>query len=217
MHILIHHAEVIDLHGSICWAMHKEIQADDGTVKHLLHVCHLDMFETIAAELDIDPDDWDTLLDIELYRSELPHYDDHADGAWLFDAPTVADARELHLARIADVKGDGRARGVPGVAPENRRVAPQANPPILDSGDEDPLEVIKRHSPMSKPHMSVKREHRDKHREGAHIRRMAKDNGRRAAPGGIPERLNPDQLRAHLAGPVSEPRTSDLPSQNVTN
>lgn len=210
MHILVHHTQLVDMHGMACWVQHREFQPDDAPPYHLGWVTPLDMFETIAAELDIDPDEpgaWDTLLDIELYRAVLPHYDDHADGSWLYDAPSIKHARETHLARIAEAKGNGRARGVPGVTPENRRVAAQTNPPMLDSGAEDPLEVMKRHSPMSRPHIEVKRAHRDMHREGARMRRLQRQ---RATASGVPPRETPEELRARLQGPSTTPRGNHL-------
>lgn len=63
------------------------------------HVFPKDTLEWRAAEYDIDPNDVDTLLGIVLYEPLLDEHS-HEHPKHLFNAASVAEAREYHTSRI---------------------------------------------------------------------------------------------------------------------
>ena len=73
------------------------LRKPDGTLHQ--HVAPHWIFAQRSAEYDIDPCNWDTLLDIVLHE---PFAD--SDGPGLYGSATVDDARETHLARIRRCK-----------------------------------------------------------------------------------------------------------------
>lgn len=209
LHIEVPHAELVELADDHWWRVTRHARVPGGQVKKLGYHFPRDMLEIVAAELDIDPDDRDLLLDIVMYRPSLPLYPGYEDGSWLYDAPSVEHAREEHLAQIRAVKGGGTLRGIPGVATAAQRMAPHPGARVLlDSEADDPLEVIKAHSPISTAHMAARREYRDHHR-GLYARAREDQEGRRraAAPVDLTARQGPDELRERLFG--ARPRAHD--------
>lgn len=107
--------------GTPCWMV---LYQDDGGAFHS-HTFPHDTLHWRAAEYDIDPADIDTLLDIVLHEPHIPDpnnplYRDADIAAkqglmaasrgggqvpmTLANAPTLADARTAHLARVAEAK-----------------------------------------------------------------------------------------------------------------
>lgn len=111
-------------HGSTeCWRV--TYLREDGT--NHMHVFPKDTLEWRAAEYEIDPTDVDTLIDVVLHEPFLDPEDKavrkagklspalqnnktirkgEAEPTNLFNAPTIADAREAHLLRIQDAKAN---------------------------------------------------------------------------------------------------------------
>lgn len=217
MDIFIHDAELVNWFGEPWWFTSNEFHDSNGNIRNLSHMFPHDMFETIVAEYDVDPTDWDTLLAVHFYRSELDH-DTEDEALTIYNAPTVAAARRHHLDRIAEVRGDGILTGVAGPPKFPVRKVGGTSPldvvPVyVSAGVEDPLVVLRRESPISTPHIKAKRQHRDNHRATRHVR-LAELNARRkaAAPAGtaaMPERETPEQFLARVAGPRPEVKLTD--------
>lgn len=159
MHITVDHAALKLENNNRWWCVSQEVERDtnDGGTERFYwsHFFPDDIFETRAAELGIDHTDWDTLLEVVLYEPWLDP--DTADPALsLFTAPTVTRAREHHLDRIHTLKSHGRLRAVVGKS----RVEPTVDRTrwlVESQPGEDPLDVVRRHSPMSLDHLEVKR------------------------------------------------------------
>jgi hypothetical protein len=205
--VRVHHAQLIERPDDHYWALSTEAfrHGEDPPALGMAMIAPRWYLESIAAELEIDPDDRDTLLDVALYRPELPDHPGWDDGDWLYGAPSITHARESHLALIRQVKGEhGRAIGVPGVTPERRRVTPQPwSRVLLDSDDHgDPLDVIKEHSPISAEHLKVRREHRDMIRGIHRARKRAMATQQTAAATvDLSARQSAEDLRTQLLGP----------------
>jgi hypothetical protein len=159
MHITVDHAALKLENNNRWWCVSQEVERDtsDGAAERFYwsHFFPDDIFETRAAELDIDPTDWNTLSEVVLYEPWLdPATADPALS--LLAAPTVARAREHHLARITATKSKGRLRAAVGKS----RVDPAVDRGawLVESlpGD-DPLEVVRAHSPMRPEHIALKR------------------------------------------------------------
>jgi hypothetical protein len=218
MDIFIHDAELVNWYGTPTWVTINEFHAADGTVKSLTHMFPHDMFETIAAEYDIDTADWDTLLAVHFYRAELDH-ETEDEALTIFNAPTIAAARRHHLERIAEVRGDGLLRGVAGPPKFPVRVRGGSAPldvaqVYVSAGTDDPLDVLRRESPISQPHIKAKRSHRDQHRAHRHVRLAALEQRRQAAAApagkaGMPARETPDEYLARMRGPRPEVKLTD--------
>lgn len=109
MDIRIVGAEKVPTRDGNVIVMYREIVGDDGSIVRGRHVMPEDTLEWRAAEYEIDPGDFDTLLDMVLWEpfvEEVP-------GTGLFDAPTVTNAREAAMDRVAAVRGSR-----PGVRPK---------------------------------------------------------------------------------------------------
>lgn len=192
MNIEILSAQQVDQGGVAHWYLGLEIDRGDGKPpERIAHVLPVDTFEWRSAEYGIDPTDFDTLLHTVLYEPHLPKVDDVAP---LFTAPTVKHAREGHLARIAGVRGTGKVTGRTGLSPFP--AGPEARV-LLDSGVEDPIAVLRRHSPMDAEHLAAKR---------AHISRARAAHGQRRAAISAPEvQLRHPYEAAHAESPDQSP------------
>lgn len=192
MHIDVEYAE-LQLEGNTpWWNLHQLITPDDGREPYWWsHFFPHDIFEWRVAEYDFPADDMDTLLDVVLYE---PYLADDYDMVPV-NAPSIKAARIHHHNRIKAIKGPGRLRGVAGLSTRTVPMAerPQQVPVLLSSTDEDPLEVIKRESPMSEPHIEVKRQLIEYHRRSAQLERP-----RRAVATSGWQRETADELRARI-------------------
>lgn len=75
------------------------IQDRDGTEGRVGHFIPKDALEWRAAEYEIDPADIDTLLTVVLYEPLLDG-NSHEHPKHLYNADSIAEAREYHLGRI---------------------------------------------------------------------------------------------------------------------
>ena len=75
----------------------------DPVIVDGIHVMPYDALEWRAAEYGIDSNDTDTLMDIILAEAFMSK-DDYDPGTSLYEAQSVAQAREAHLARCARIK-----------------------------------------------------------------------------------------------------------------
>lgn len=120
------------------------------------HCFPKDVFEWRAAEYGIDPTDMDTLVDIVLVEPFISPGDMKA-GEMLHDAPTIAEARQAHLARCSRAKLRARI---------TTRTAALRNAGGL-------LDQLRTQSPMDTEVMQVKeqyvREMRQAHRDAAAV------------------------------------------------
>jgi hypothetical protein len=193
MHIDVEYAELQLENNTPWWNLHQLITPDDGREPYWWsHFFPHDIFEWRVAEYDLPADDMDTLLDVVLYEPYLAEDFEMVP----INAPSIKAARQHHLTRVKAVKGPGRLRGIAG---RSTRTVPMAERPrqsvvLLDSAEEDPLEVIKRESPMSAPHIEVKRQMIDYHRESA---RREKALRAPLAPAGW-QRETADELRSRI-------------------
>ena len=199
MHIDVQHAELQLEPEQPWWCLAQVITPDDGREPYdWAHFFPLDIFEWRVAEYDIDPDDRDLLLTVVLYE---PYAVDPAEGLHPLAAADIGDARRHLLDRIDVARAGGRLRGIPGVfralIPVEQRPRPAAV--LLESGAEDPLEVVKRETPVSPEHIEVKRELLAYHRQYDQLPKL----GRRAATW---QRETPEALRRRIM-PVRGNRT----------
>lgn len=151
MDIIIHHAEVVDMGGQEILMLATETDVD-GKIAVLIP---REALETRAAEYALDPDDFDTILDVILYSHYLPKTspDDTKD---IRNSETIREARADLLERIATLKGTGKVKGMIG----RSTLIPSTDqtPTLRDSGVRDPVEFIKEECPISKEHIAVKQE-----------------------------------------------------------
>lgn len=196
MHITVDHAELRLEGDARWWCLAQDIEPDNGDAYPWYHLFPDDIFEWRCAEYGIDHDDTDTLLDVVLFEPYLDHGAADPDLTHL-DAPSVAAARDYHLARIRQVKTHhGRLKGRPGLS---TRIIPVEQRPVrmhvvLESAAEDPLDVVLRESPRSPEHIAVKRELMTYHRD---LRQEQLRAQRRAGPREW-RRETPDELRARI-------------------
>lgn len=198
----------------------------DGVEERRIHFMEHDIFESRAAEYDIDPEapgGWDDLFDMVITGSYIHGSADQqlVDPNFLLNAPTVAHARKTELAKIRKARGNGTLRGATGHA-ETRGLSMTARG-IDNSGDEDPLEFVKRTAPMSREHIRVKQEYTRRRRNvirtrnaGRHPLELSDVSDadaqvrRDMALNRVPPRETPHQLAARLLGdPVEAPVDSD--------
>lgn len=85
------------------WYIDSEVQMEDGSILFDRHVVPKDILEWRAAEYGIDPNDYDTLFDIIIAEPYIEADWYHSDQS-LFFAPTIDEARENYLAKVAEVK-----------------------------------------------------------------------------------------------------------------
>jgi hypothetical protein len=208
MQITVHHADLVKMGGGRAWMVGTLVEADDATAQRMglptgggpvamVSVLPEEMFENLAVEYGLDPDDFDILLDVALY---LPYVDDpithdHPKAPHLVD--DIAEAREHVLDQVRAKKGRGRVAG------EKGRSKIGAAGPLMqilaDSGVEDPIEVLRREMPMSLPHIEIKREAYRQQRD-----RVRRERGARAAVqqerrvGAGRSRETPEEMRTRL-------------------
>lgn len=204
MDVVVHDAELVNWYGVPMWFATTEYPVEQGEPKRLTYMFQHDMFETIVAEYEVDPQDWDTLFTIHFYRPELTH-ETEDETLTIYNAPTIRHAREHHLERIHEVRAGGAVIGVPG-EPQFpvRAAALNAVPLLATAGSADPLDTLRDESVISHPHIQAKREFRDGHRAQRHTR-LAELTERRklTAPTvtAVPQRESPDALISRLRGP----------------
>lgn len=233
--LLIYHVELSDFSNG----PHYVVVAGDGEIEDAPgeaialrgKMMPSDVFESVAAQYDIDPEapgGWDELLLLVLGpageedRSVEQELDD---PNHIYNAPSVAHAREARLGRARKALGTRKLRGVPGVS-EHKLLANEAVR-IAESSAEDPLEFIKRTAPMSPEHIAVKREHMRRARIQIRARRLGLDPSRGYTPQELerhekiramkkePVRETADQLAIKLLGaPLDHTDDDRLPPRN---
>ena len=198
MNITVHHAERVAVNGVERLMLATEITHDDGTVDKIAHALPVDILETRAAEYGIDPTDTDTLLEIVLYENYLPPQEPD-DPTTLYNAETVQEARDALITRVRTLRGAGKIEGRLGQS-ELKAAGPRAKV-VRDSGEEDPLEFVKREAPISIPHMQVRREFVRR------LRAVNRERRQRAQAQQSPDgRETPEQLRDRLLGAQPDPQ-----------
>lgn len=166
MNILVHHMELSVARGSeerrvyVATIQQGTVTNDDGDDLPDLAagVIPFEAFEARAAEYDIDTNSetgWDDLFHLFFAPDPQPLEEEVNDPNFLFNAPTIAHARDAKLGRIRTHLG-GQLRGVTGIS-EHRLLRNDATR-ITNSGADDPLEFIKQTAPMSAEHIQVRRE-----------------------------------------------------------
>lgn len=177
----------VEVRGTLI-EVQREMTLSDGSVVSGKHVFPSDTLEWRAAEYGIDPKDLDTLLDIVIHEPFINEPEQAV--ALLYDAPSIEDARDRHLARINEVKS--RAPRASGFSAKGKEVEPEPDP-VRDQ--------IKALSVMNPEAIEIKREFVEKQR--TEIQAAKEDEtkqGLRALfvePNG-PEKARIDRLRASL-------------------
>lgn len=215
MNITVDNAELVEVGDRRMWrlALLAELSQEERE-KHgfenapnpvpLMHIIPEDILENYCAEYGFDPDDFDTLLETVLY---LPWVDDpithdHPKAPHLVDDPD--EARQHVLSQVRAKRGNGRVRGRRG-RPQLKMAAPRRMPGgpqpvvLLESGEEDPVEVLRREIPRSREHIAVRREAYRLVRE--QVRRERAERARREAArarGDWRRRESPQELRERL-------------------
>ena len=227
MNIDIHHVE-LSMRGSepvyVVTIEDPEFEGEPG-MGSSVHVMPTDVFETRAAEYDIDvtkTGGWEQVLDL-VFGEQLPGESvggQLADPQFLLNAPTIAEAREAKLGKIRGVLGEGKLRGMPGTS-KHRAILNDANA-VTNSGEEDPLEFIKRTAPMSRDHIKVKQEFTRRRRNLIRAKRagrhpielgdLAEVDAQVKRDMAIPTRESAEDLAVRLLGEYpDESRESGLP------
>lgn len=212
MDVVVHDAELVNWYSIPMWFATTEYQPDEGETKRLTYMFQHDMFETIVAEYDVDPQDWDTLFLIHFFRPELAH-ETEDEALTIYNAPTIQHAREHHLERIHEVRNGGSVIGVPGEPQFPVRAAAMNSVPLLVSaGSDDPLDTLRIESVISHPHIQAKREFRDGHRAERHVRLAELAKSRRLmdpSMTAVPERETPEEYLTRMRGPRPGVRLTD--------
>lgn len=194
MNIAIDHADLVEhTGGARLWMLGLVIERDGEEVQRMFHLLPEETLENMVVEYDLDPTDFVSLLEAALYMPYIsdPITHDHPKAPHLVDDP--AEAREHLLAQVRGAKGDGRVTGLRG-----RSTVGAAGPRmrvIADSGVEDPVEVLRREMPLSRPHIEVKREAYERVRARVRDERRAAASAPPRAPG---KRESPEELRTRL-------------------
>lgn len=142
----------------------------DGADALSAHVVPIETLENTAAEYDLDPGDVDTILDVVLYGPYLPADKVAADHPkFLFNADTVAQARQHLLATVAEAKGDGKVISVAGDSPE--QALAEGAPRLTRSGSKCPVTFVKECAPIDRAVIAEKRKLVDTYRVEARNRR----------------------------------------------
>lgn len=231
--LLVHHAELSYLRDEAHYLVVLgvgELLGDDlpeGAVALTAGLVAAEVFETRAAEYGIDPESkngWDDLLHLVLGPQNITKdiENELSDPDHLFNAPTIAHARNAALGRIREAMGGRRLRGVSGVSEHQLQINEATR--IAHSDAEDPLEFIKRTAPMSPDHIAVKAENVRRIRNQFKARRLGLDINRAYSPQELeqhektramkkaPARESADALAIRLLGaPLSEERSDRLP------
>jgi hypothetical protein len=220
--LVVHNAEHSVFGDEEVFILSVTVTYDDGSTREMAELMPADIFESRAAEYDIDPtteQGWSDVLHMVLYENHLGQDAEEqlADPDHLLNAPTIGHARRKHLERVHRVRGKGRLRGQVG-PPESRNILNNARM-LATSGDaEDPLEFIRRKAAISKPHMRVKKEFTRRRRNAVRARRQGRariemadaDSATRQAARDMrmrPQRMSPEKLGEWLWGaPVTDPR-----------
>jgi len=185
----------------------------------------VDVFESRAAEYDIDPDSptgWDDLFHMVLGPpgDDRPVEEMAEDPNHLYNAPSIERAREAKLGRIRQAMGARKLRGLPGASPHRLKLGGAVA--LGDSGAEDPLEFIKRTAPMSRAHIAVKQEYVRRNRTLIRARRAGRNPEAMVDPNAPEEkavrdmklhrRETPEQLAQRLLGaPLDRERETAMP------
>lgn len=154
MNITVYNAALIPDGDSTSWVVTVRVDDEEFLQGHYIPI---ETFENTAAEYDMDPSDFDAIMEMVLYRAYIPDEDAAVDHPkQLFRAESVDEAREHILECIQKVKGSGRLKGVSGVSAE-QALDDRGTLVLARSGKEDPLKTIKRISPMSPEVVEAKR------------------------------------------------------------
>jgi hypothetical protein len=198
MHIIVDHAILSLRVGQPHWELTQELIHDDGTSELWTHYMPADILEWRVAEYGWHPvKDIDTMLEIVIYEPWITNETLDPDRSHM-TAPTLKDARDHQLERLAITRGDGTMRGRKG--PVKRLNMAKAHTWLVRSEDhEDPLDVIKKHSQLSTPHIKVKTDFIRKQRDQYHRRRMI-ENRMVGAPT-LWTRETPEELQRRLEPP----------------
>jgi hypothetical protein len=180
MDITVHNVELSVLGKHQVFVMSLEITNGDGPDQHLACIAPTDVFETRAAEYDIDMSTdkgWDDVLHVVFYERYLDDDPDEqlADPDNLFNAPTVAEARKALLNRVKTRRGAGKLRGSVGEPITHRSILNNATMLTRTSDTDDPIQFIKNTAPMSNDHIMVKKEFTRRRRNGIRARRRGRN------------------------------------------
>lgn len=198
MQITIDHADLIEhSNGGRLWMLGLLVENGEQS-KRILHAMPEETLENIAVEYGLDPDDFDTLLDVVLYLPYVadPITHDHPKAPHLVG--DVAEAREHLLAQVQAAKGAGRLKGQRGRSVIGAAGPRMASMVVLDSGAEDPIEVLRREIPRSAEHIEIKREAYQRTRQRVGQERAAKAVAKQAASATGRAREAPKEMRARL-------------------
>jgi hypothetical protein len=196
MDIILHQVDIVDQDEQEMLVMAIEYLDGDGSPLRLVMIRPLDVFETRAAEYDLDADDIDLLIEIIFYEMFLQISDEDKSKVLHF-APTKEIARKELLRRIRKQRGNGKLIGIPGNSPYVPTT--EKDVVVASSGDEDPIEFLKREIVISSDHLAVKRQYinavlketRQQHKQ-REVKRAARTvRGRR-------NRISPEELKRQL-------------------
>lgn len=157
--ILIHHVELSVVKEELLYFITMERERLDDFVGLTAIVAPAEAFETRAAEYGVNTNSktgWDDLFHLFFVPDPRSLDDEMGDPDFLFNAPSIAHARDAKLGRIREQLAGRKLRGVTGESPHRMLVGDAV--PLTNSGPEDPLGFIKRTAPMSRDHIAVKQE-----------------------------------------------------------
>lgn len=152
--------------GSTMVYVLREIDDETGTPYIDSYSFPAEVFEIRAAEYDIDPEDFDTLLDIVQYEVWLPP----ADTSLLWDADDVPKARDGYLAAVRREKAKHEGRKTQGA--KSARVKADE-----DAAHEAAKQTIRSRRPRDPELRALIAEHRDMERERVRARRRERQEG----------------------------------------
>lgn len=228
--LVVHHVELSTVNSDPLYVATLGVGSmlDDPTIPALkVEIMPTDVFESRAAEYDIDPESdggWDDLFhlvfappgEVDSVATQL------VDPDHLFNAPTIEHARKAKMRKIRKAMGARKLYGATGVS-EHRILVGEATR-MLTSEAEDPLEFIKRTAPMSMEHIAVKAENIRRIRHQFKARRLGLDPHRAYTPAELeahakkramkkaPTRESADALAIRLLGaPLDDTRGDRLP------
>jgi len=195
MDIVIYQVDIVDRDDQELFVMSIEFLKGEE-LQRIIMVRPVDVFETRVAEYDLDPDDIETIIEVIFYETFLT-LEDEDKSKTLHFADTKAIARKEYLKRVRKMCDAGRVIGIPGNSP----YVPTTHLDVVvaSSGEEDPLEFLKRELVMSPEHIAVKREYINaivKETRKAHRQREQDRAARRV--GGRRQRESPQAMRSQL-------------------
>jgi hypothetical protein len=195
MDIVIHQIDIVDRDDHEIFVMAVEYLKGENPHRVVM-IRPTDVFETRVAEYDLDPDDIETIIEVIFYEMFLT-VEDEDKSKVLHVADTKAIARKEYMRRIRKMCNNGRVIGVPGNSPYVPTTP--GDVVVASSGDEDPVEFLKREIVMSPDHIAVKRayvnaivaETRKQHKQREQARAARRIGGRR-------RRESPQELKQQL-------------------